>query len=146
MPDSNDLPLPSTEPLGPRSTPPLRALVAEDNLGSARLAARLLERMGYAVEVVLDGQAAITAALREAYALVLLDCQLPDTDGFEVARTILEQSASERPLLIGVTASLTDDVRARCLEIGMDACLLKPLDVARIEAVIRRATGDGQGT
>ncbi len=112
----------------------LRVLVADDNAVNREVARRLLERMGCEVELAGDGLEALRAHERQAYDLILLDCQMPAPDGYETAGRIREREAAEgrRTPLVALTASAGEEDRQRCLAAGMDDRLLKPI---RLEAL-----------
>jgi CheY-like chemotaxis protein len=108
----------------------LRLLVAEDNVVNQRIAVRVLERLGYVVDVVADGAQAVAACERERYAAVLMDCQMPDVDGFEATRRIrsLADDRLRTLPIIAMTANALAGDRERCLAAGMDDYLTKPID------------------
>jgi len=78
-----------------------RILVAEDNLVNQKVARRLVEKLGYAVDVVEDGQRALAAAMSGNYALILMDCQMPVLDGFRATKAIrrLEGAIGQVPIV-----------------------------------------------
>jgi CheY-like chemotaxis protein len=104
-----------------------RILVAEDDPVSQRLAVLTLEKLGYLVDVVDTGAAAVDAVDTGAYAAVLMDCQMPDLDGYQATAVIRRRQGDGRHMpVIAVTASIVASQRDRCLEAGMDDCLSKP--------------------
>jgi signal transduction histidine kinase/ActR/RegA family two-component response regulator len=124
---------------------PLRVLLVEDNVVNQRLAARLLEKNGHAVQVVSTGGEALDALARERFDLTIMDVQMPDIDGLKVTRIVRDresrgaQAAPDgRMPIIAMTANAMSGDRERCLEAGMDGYLSKPIDHARLNAEIRR--------
>jgi len=117
---------------------PLRILLAEDNVVNQKVAVRLLERMGYRPDVVGNGLEALDAVRRQTYDLILLDVQMPEMNGFEVAQTITGESWREhhRPHLIALTANVLNEDRDRCLAAGMDDFLPKPLHIAHLQQAL----------
>ena len=114
-----------------------RVLVVDDNDVGRRLAKKLLVRLGFAVEEASDGREAVSKALSTPYAVILMDCRMPELDGYEATRLIREAEASgrHRSSIVAVTAHALDDERERCLTAGMDDYLTKPFrpaDLARI--------------
>jgi signal transduction histidine kinase/DNA-binding response OmpR family regulator len=110
-----------------------QVLLAEDNEVNQRVARLMLERMGYAVEVVGDGQAAVTAAATGRYDAVLMDCHMPRMDGFEATEAIRRAEPAGRRLpIIALTASVLESDQQRCLAAGMDTHVAKPI---RFEAL-----------
>ena len=91
-----------TEPVL-RALPPRlkkRILLAEDNLVNQKVAVRLLEKMDYTVEVAPDGRAAVAAWCSGGFDLILMDCQMPEMDGFEATAAIREQEAGDRKSVV----------------------------------------------
>jgi CheY-like chemotaxis protein/HPt (histidine-containing phosphotransfer) domain-containing protein len=107
-------------------------LVVEDNPVNQRLAAAMLERRGFVVDVVGDGRTAVEIASAGGYEAVLMDCQLPVMDGYEAAAAIRQHEAalgdgSHIPIL-AMTASTMQGDAERCAAAGMDAFIAKPVD------------------
>lgn len=122
----------------------LRILVAEDNPVNQLVAMGLLQQCGVpreSVTMVADGRETLEALAAGSYDLLLLDVQMPEMDGLEVARTHRrqEQERGAAPLLIiAMTAHAMTGDRERCLEAGMDDYLSKPLEKDQIQAVLNR--------
>ena len=113
---------------------PLRILLAEDNLVNQKLALRLLAQMGYRADLASNGVEAIAAIERQAYDLVLMDVQMPEMDGLEASRRIVERWPEQgRPRIVAMTANATQGDREMCLAAGMDDYLTKPI---RVEALV----------
>ncbi len=120
----------------------LSVLVVEDNPVNQLVATGLLESLGLHVEVADDGLAAVEA-LRDGHqhALVLMDCRMPEMDGFEATRVIrAREPQGQRVPIIAMTASALEGEREHCLEVGMDDFLTKPVDPTALEEVVRRWT------
>lgn len=124
---------------------PARILIAEDNLTNQRVAARLVGRLGYAVDVVSNGEEAIRAVIERAYAAVLMDCQMPALDGYDAARAIraweaerADDAVRRRLPIIAFTALTTTADRERCVEAGMDDFLAKPVNRDDLDRVLAR--------
>ena len=116
---------------------PLRILVVDDNLVNQKLALRLLSRMGYEADTAANGLEAVTAVERQAYDLVLMDVQMPEMDGFEATRTILEGMPSEDlPRIVAMTANAMDGDRERCAAAGMHGYVSKPIRVEEFVAAV----------
>jgi two-component system, sensor histidine kinase and response regulator len=130
----------SAAPAGSEATPaPVtkgRVLVAEDNSVNQRVAQLHLRKLGYVVDVVGNGAEAVDAVSRVPYDVVLMDCQMPEMDGYEATRTIRDQGR-DIPI-IAMTANALNGDRERCLEAGMDDYISKPVDMQQLRTVLAR--------
>jgi CheY-like chemotaxis protein/HPt (histidine-containing phosphotransfer) domain-containing protein len=133
---------PATEGLDPELAEkyPLRILVAEDNPVNQKLALRLLEKLGYRADVAGNGIEAIQAIEMQTYDLVLMDVQMPEMDGLEATRRIVERWPGERPQIVAMTADAMQGDRERCLEAGMDEYLTKPIRTDELVGALREAS------
>jgi PAS domain S-box-containing protein len=120
-----------------------RILLAEDNEVNQKLAVALLERCGYRVEVVGTGAAAVRAVREGKYDLVLMDCQMPELDGYEATEAIRrEETDGRRVPIVAMTANAMPGERERCLAAGMDDYVTKPIRRQRLlDALARRLGG-----
>ena len=144
-PDSPAAPDPSAAPASPSAqklgqSHPLRILLAEDAPVNQRVALLLLQRLGYAAEVAVNGIEALAALERHPFDILLLDVQMPEMDGLECARQInASHPRAQRPRIIAMTANALDGDREICLAAGMDDYLSKPVTLNALAAAIRRA-------
>ncbi len=105
----------------------LRILVAEDNEISRIVAREHLETLGGEVRTVVNGLEAVAACEQGFYHIVLMDCLMPEMDGFQASERILAASAaSKRPVIVGCTANASDKTTAMCFAAGMSAVISKP--------------------
>ena len=131
----------SSHPVG--AIPRARILIAEDNRVNQIVASEVLAKHGYACDIVDTGKKAVAAISGGSYDLVLMDCSMPEMDGFEATRLIrlAEQAASMNPPrhtpIIALTANAINGDRARCLEVGMDDYVSKPIDPNRLITAIQ---------
>ena len=97
----------------------------------------ILQRAGFQIDLVADGNEAVEAHRANPYDVILMDCQMPAMDGFEASRQIrlLEQ---RQPIIIAVTANALVGERERCLGAGMDDYLSKPFQAEQLVAVVRK--------
>jgi two-component system sensor histidine kinase/response regulator len=128
-------PAPQTAVLASR-----RVLLAEDN-ATNRLVARLqLGKLGCSVDIAEDGRQAVKAAADGCYDVILLDCQMPEMDGYEAARTIRrdERRSGRHTPIVALTANALASERETCLAAGMDDYLAKPIDLERLREMLER--------
>jgi CheY-like chemotaxis protein len=121
-----------------------RILIAEDSSSAARIACRLVERMGYAVERVKDGVEVLERLDSQHYDAVLMDCKMPRMDGYQATRAIrqLPGEASSVPV-IALTSNTLEGDDLRCFVAGMDDYLAKPVHAGQLEESLRRWVDDG---
>jgi PAS domain S-box-containing protein len=119
-----------------------RILLAEDNEINQKVTVAMLESGGYRVDVAANGLEAVTAAERNDYDVVLMDCHMPKMDGLQAAGAIRagEGSRGRRPI-IALTAAGKQEDRDRCLAAGMDDHLTKPVGRDRLLAAVARWAG-----
>ncbi len=117
-----------------------RVLVAEDNVVNQRVATRLLERLGCHVEVAASGLEVLKKLEAASYDLVFMDCQMPEMDGYEATREIRrrEERGAGRTPIVAMTAHALPGDREKCLEVGMDDFVAKPIRRDTLAEVIDR--------
>jgi PAS domain S-box-containing protein len=119
-----------------------RLLLAEDNPTNQLIALRILNKLGYSVEIAGNGRLALERLARERFDAVLMDCEMPEMDGYETSRRIRAGQVpglnSHIPI-IAVTASALPEDRQRCIDAGMDDFVAKPLRPHEVSAALRRA-------
>ena len=122
-----------------------RILLAEDNMCNRKVALAMLERLGYSAEAVDNGEEAVAALCRESYDLVLMDCQMPELDGYEATQRIrCPESGVRNPdvPIIALTASAMKGDRDRCLSVGMNDYLAKPVSLSNLATALQKWLGD----
>ncbi|PYQ62648.1 MAG: hypothetical protein DMF58_01140 [Acidobacteria bacterium] len=119
-----------------------KILVVEDNVINQKVAVGQLRVLGYDAEIANNGVGAIKAVHERPFDLILLDCQMPDMDGYEVARVIRKMGSETRRIpIVAMTAHTMDGEREKCLAAGMDDYLAKPVSTQRLNAVLVRWLG-----
>jgi two-component system sensor histidine kinase/response regulator len=126
----------------PGARPRGHVLVVEDNPANQVLAVRLLDRLGYSADVAVNGREAVEATGRRAYGAVLMDCHMPELDGYQATAEIRrrEGTAAHTPI-IALTAGVLAEERNRCLASGMDDYLVKPVNVDDVRDALDRWVG-----
>jgi CheY-like chemotaxis protein len=123
-----------------RSAPVLHVLVVEDNPVNQAVAMEMLATLGCTWGLAANGREALEAIAQDIYDVVLMDCQMPDMDGFEATRALREREAAAgapRLPVIALTAHAMAGDREQCLAAGMDGYLAKPYGQQQLEETIR---------
>jgi signal transduction histidine kinase len=124
-------------PLTDQTRRECRVLLAEDNAVNQKLAVRLLDKFGYSAEVVENGIDAVDRVRHSSYDLILMDCQMPEMDGYQATTEIRKlEGISRHTSIIAMTANAMTGDREKCLEAGMDDYLAKPVQPAALKAAL----------
>jgi len=117
-----------------------RVLLAEDNEVNRLVAVKMLQTLGCAVDVAVNGAEAVQKALAGEYDLILMDVQMPEMDGYEATRRIreAERATGEHRIIIAMTAHSMESDRRACLETGMDDYLSKPVKRERLAETLTK--------
>jgi len=122
------------------ATEPQRVLVVDDNGVNRLLVSKMLQKLGHMVVTANDGELGVSAYRSGVFDLILMDCAMPNLDGFEATRRIraLEaETGAARCRIVAMTASVDEEDQQHCLKAGMDGFLGKPVTIAELDAVIR---------
>jgi CheY-like chemotaxis protein len=116
-----------------------KILLAEDYPANQKIAKWMLERLGCSVTIAVDGREALARLAEEPFDLVLMDCQMPEMDGYEATRAIRAGGAAYAGIpVIAMTAAALETDRQRCLAVGMNDYLSKPVQQETLAAVLAR--------
>jgi CheY-like chemotaxis protein len=145
---------PVREPLAPRTSPArapalppqapvvkrARILVVDDDTINVRVAMRMLQRLGYRPDAAGNGREALEALAAIPYDLVLMDCHMPELDGYEAVEELRRREAdsARRTKVVAFTASAMPEERARGYAVGMDDYLIKPVQFVELQAALER--------
>jgi CheY-like chemotaxis protein len=127
------------EPVMSHSSPK-KVLVADDNEINQVVACKFLQKLGYEVEVVRNGREAVEALARTAYSAVLMDCEMPEMDGYEATKVIRqrEQGREQRVPIIALTGHVSPEDERMCKEAGMDVVVTKPVTLPVLRLTLDR--------
>jgi CheY-like chemotaxis protein/HPt (histidine-containing phosphotransfer) domain-containing protein len=118
---------------------PLRILLADDNLINQRVGQSVLQKLGYRADLALNGLEVLKALEDHTYDLIFLDVQMPEMDGLEATRRIVQRWPGEqRPRIVAMTGNALMGDREKCLAVGMDDYISKPIRIAELQAAIER--------
>jgi CheY-like chemotaxis protein len=125
-----------------------RVLVVEDNAVNQKLVSRMLEKLGCKFDMAANGNEAVGMALNMHFDLVLMDCQMPELDGYDATREIRRRMGHQRLPIVAMTANAMQGDRDKCLAAGMDDYISKPMKLEDVRDTLTRwlIVAPGQAT
>jgi two-component system sensor histidine kinase/response regulator len=123
---------------------PVKILVVEDNPTNLQVVITVLQALGYQPDIAENGQSGIEMAEVGGYDLILLDVQLPDIDGWAVARHLRQYVRDKQLTIVAITAGVSPDDRQRCFDSGMDDFVMKPFKISTLKDVILKYARNGR--
>ena len=115
---------------------PVKILIVEDNQTNRQVVITVLQALGYQPDIAETGQSGIEMAQLGGYDLILLDLQLPDIDGWTVARHLRQHVRDKQLTIVAITANVSPEDRQRCFDAGMDDFVMKPFKISTLKDVI----------
>jgi signal transduction histidine kinase/CheY-like chemotaxis protein len=120
---------------------PMSILIAEDNLINQKLITKIIGRLGYQPQVVINGAQVLELIKKESFDIILMDVQMPELDGLETTR-IIRKMETRQPYIIAMTASAMAEDRAACIEAGMNSFVSKPISIQDLVTALERSFSD----
>ncbi len=117
-----------------------RILIAEDNIINQKVTLTMLKKMGYRADVVANGQEVLDALQRIPYDLILMDCQMPEMDGYEATKLIRKSDTlnCKDVVILAMTANAMREDSDRCIQAGMDGYISKPVGFKQLSAILAK--------
>jgi signal transduction histidine kinase/CheY-like chemotaxis protein len=117
----------------------IKVLLAEDNIVNQKVAVKQLQKLGYAADVVANGLEVLDAVSRIRYDVILMDCHMPEMDGYEATRKLRQGPRETAGIhIIAMTANAMQGDREKCLQAGMNDYVSKPVKVEELKAVLEK--------
>jgi CheY-like chemotaxis protein len=120
----------------PAENPDLAILLAEDNQVNQKVALLMLNKLGYKADLACNGREAVQAVQSKHYDAILMDVQMPEMDGMEATKAILEMNLEKRPRILAMTAYALEGDKERCLNAGMDGYISKPVQIEELRSAL----------
>jgi len=116
---------------------PFSILIAEDNIINQKLITNIFKILGYKADIAANGIEVLEAIKRKNYDLIFMDIQMPQMNGYEATRIIVQRRKEERPVIIAMTANAMTGDREKCIEVGMDDYITKPMKIENLVNIVQ---------
>ncbi|GIW21134.1 MAG: hypothetical protein KatS3mg068_0141 [Candidatus Sericytochromatia bacterium] len=116
----------------------LNILVAEDNLVNQKLANKIFEKLGYKIDIANNGLEVIEKLKNNKYDIIFMDIQMPEMDGLEATKYIIDTYNTQRPKIIAMTANAMQEDINKCFEVGMDDYISKPISIEKLQNILKK--------
>ncbi|MBK7996776.1 MAG: response regulator [Blastocatellia bacterium] len=121
------------------NTKPLKILLAEDNIINQKIAKKLLEKLGYSIDIVNNGIEVLQVLKEKQYDIILMDIQMPEMDGLTTTEEIIKTiDLKVRPKIVAMTAGAVEGDKEQCLAAGMDDYISKPINLEQLQKMLTR--------
>ena len=114
-----------------------RILVAEDNPVNQKVVIGMLKKLGFSADIANNGVEVMDALSKSHYELIFMDCQMPVMDGYEATKAIRDSDSKDIPI-VALTANAMPGDEEKCLSVGMDAYIAKPLSIKMIQKTLEK--------
>ena len=122
-----------------RSPDTVKILVVEDYPDNRDLLLFMLDTLSYQADTVTNGREALDILAQQQYDIILMDCQMPELDGYQATQQIRQREGQEKhTVIIGLTANAMAGDRQKCLDAGMDDYISKPINLANLSSVLEK--------
>jgi CheY-like chemotaxis protein len=117
----------------------MNILIVEDNIINQKLIVRILKILGEEVDIANNGVEALIAVREKKYDIILMDIQMPEMDGYEATRRIrTDVPKVNQPVIIAMTANALQGDREKCIEVGMDDYMSKPILIDEVKRIVKK--------
>ena len=119
-----------------QSKPSLKILIAEDNKINQTVLLGFLEKLGFKADIAINGLIAIQMMQKNHYDLILMDCHMPELDGYAATKKIRKIRSIHQPIIIAITAANTTEDKSACIRAGMNDFISKPIQISELIKVL----------
>ncbi|MCC6590120.1 MAG: response regulator [Bryobacterales bacterium] len=122
----------------------MKILISDRDVSSHSFCRTMFEKLGASVDIVRSGPESVSACGIKPYDLLLADCSSPESDAFKAAKDLRRLGVAKRLHIVGIANNVTAEIRQRCVDAGMDGCIVKPPDAAALVYLLAVIRNSGQ--